>query len=153
MKNFNVAQVISVLANVAVFGGLVFLGYETRQNTVQLRAAASYSLTQGLSNLNSGVCNDGGLADLMVRGEQDLSSLTPAELARFGAFQFDRINLAIHVQILEDEGVSDVQFPYVEFLVRDFHSKPGLQEFLLSVRDTWVGAPELYQALLLDDAN
>jgi len=150
MKKLSVAQIISVLANVAVFGGLVFLGYETHQNTIQLRAAASYSLTEGLSSLNSGIYNDAGLADILVRGEQDLSSLTPPELARFGAFQFDRINLAIHFQVLEGMGVTDVQFPVVEFLVQEFHTKPGLQSWIRSVRDVWVGAPELYQALLSD---
>ena len=148
MKKFSASQAISVLANVAVFGGLVFLGYETHQNTIQLRAAASYSLTEGLSSLNSGVYNDPVLADIIVRGEHDYSSLGPAESLQFASYQFDRINLAIHVQVLEDEGVSDVQFPYVEFLARDFHSKPGLQEFLRAVGDTWVGAPELYDALL-----
>lgn len=128
MKKLNLPQVVSVSANLAVFGGLIFLGYETRQNTVQLRAAASYSITEGLNSLNSGIYSDRELADLVARGEQDLSSLDPTELAQFSAFQFDRINLAIHVQVLEDNGVVDVQFPYVEFLVDEFHRKPGLQQ-------------------------
>ena len=150
MTKSNLPRVIGVFANVAVLGGLLFLGYETRQNTVQLRAAASYSITEGLNNLNSGIYGNRELADLVTRGEQDLSSLDPTELTQFSAFQFDRINLAIHVQVLEEEGVVNVQFPYIEFLVDEYHRKPGLQQFIVSVEDVWRGAPELYDRLRLD---
>lgn len=97
MTKLNLPQVVSVLANIAVFGGLIFLGYETRQSTVQLRAAASYSITEGLHNLNSGIYASREFADLIARGEQD----------------------------------------------------QGLQQFILSVEDVWVGAPELYDRLRL----
>lgn len=150
MKKFDLHQIVSILANIGVFGGLVFLGYETRQNTIQLRAEASYSITEGLNLLNSGLYNNPQLADLINRGEQDLSLLTTAERYQFFSYQFARVNLAIHVQILEQDGVSDVQFPYLEFLTKEFHNKPGLQQFLVKVKDVWVGAPELYEMLLLD---
>lgn len=151
MKKFDLNQIVSILANIAVFGGLVFLGYETRQNTIQLRAEASYAITEGLNFLNSGEYNNPQLADLLNRGQQDLSSLTEVERIQFFAYEFARVNLAIHVQILEQDGVSEVQFPYLEFLIKDFHSKPGLQQFLVEVKDVWVGAPELYEMLVLND--
>ena len=54
----------------------------------------------------------------------------------------------IHYLEMEKEGLTGIHFPYNEFMVNEFHSKPGLQEFLLFVEDTWVGAPDVYDALL-----
>lgn len=97
--------------------------------------------------LNSAVYNDAVLADIVLRGEKDLSSLNPTEQEQFVAFQFDRINLAIHILTLENEGLADVHFPLVEFLIQEYERKPGFQEFLVLVEDDWVGAPELYERL------
>ncbi|MBC2838872.1 hypothetical protein [Robiginitalea sp. SC105] len=150
MSKFNIAQTISVLANVAVLGGLIFLAYETRQNTTQLRAAASYSFTEALYNLNSSVYDNQQLAGIITRGEQDLVLLDSIELVQFVAYQLDRVNLAIHMKVLESEGVVDVQFPYDEFLIQEFHRKPGLQQFMVMMEGKWVGASELYKELRLD---
>ena len=139
---------LALVAHFGVIAGLVFLGYEFRQNTTQLRAEASYSINEALSMLNAGVYNDSVFADIMVRGEADFYSLNQTERAQFIAFQFDRINLMIHYLKMEKEGLTGIHFPYDEFLVNEFHSKPGLQEFLLFVEDTWVGAPDVYDALL-----
>ncbi len=139
---------LSLLAHFGVFAGLIFLGYEIRQNTIQLRAETSYSMNEALSMVNAGVYNDPVFADIKVRGEADFSALNQTERAQFIAFQFDRINLGIHYLALKEEGLSDIHFPYDEFLISEFHRNPGLQEFLILVEDTWVGAPELYDALL-----
>ncbi|MGI9323718.1 MAG: hypothetical protein ACR2PZ_00755 [Pseudomonadales bacterium] len=141
---------LSLVANFGVIAGLLFLGYEIRQNTTQLRSEASYSMNAAISLINSGVYNDAVFADIKVRGEADFSSLNPTERQQFIAFQFDRINLAIHYRALLDEGLSDIHFPYDRFLINDFHRNPGLQQFLEAVEDTWVGEPELYEELRKD---
>jgi hypothetical protein len=138
---------LSLIANFGVIVGLLFLGYEIRQNTTQLRAEASYSINEGLSMINAGIYGDSELANIHVRGKADFSSLDPTERQQFVSFQFDRINLAIHYQALQEEGLADIHFPYDQFLINEFHSNPGLQQFLVSVEDTWLGAPELYEAL------
>lgn len=147
MKKLDLPHIIGVLANAAVFGGLVFLGFETRQNTVQLRSAASYSITEGLNQLNAGIYDNPVLADIVYRGEQDLSALNPVERSQFAAWEFARINLALHIQVLEEDGVADVQFPYIEFLVDEYQRKPGLRQFAASIEDVWQGSPELYRRL------
>jgi len=138
---------LTFVANFGVIGGLVFLGYETQQNTLQLRAEASYSINEALSMMNSGIYNDPIMANIKLRGEADLSSLTPTALQQFIAHQFDRINLAIHVLALEEEGLSDIHFPYIDFLVDQYHENPGLQEFLVLVKDNWKGSEDLYDML------
>ena len=148
MKIGNWNDRLALVAHFGVIAGLVFLGFEIQQNTTQLRAEASYSINEALSMLNAGVYNDSVFADIMVRGDADFYSLNQTERAQFIAFQFDRINLMIHYLELKKEGLTGIHFPYDEFMVNEFHSKPGLQEFLLFVEDTWVGAPDVYDALL-----
>ena len=127
--------------------GLIFLGFEVQQNTTQLRTESSYSVNEALSMLNAGVYNDGILANILERGEKNLSSLDPAERRQFVAYQFDRINLAIHIQSLEADGISDIHFPYVDFLIAQYQSKQGLQEFLVLIESEWAGSRELYDRL------
>ena len=151
MKNEKLNNWLSLIANFGVIAGLVFLGFEIRQNTTQLRSEASYSINEALSLLNAGIYNDPVFANIKVRGESDFASLNPTERSQFIAFQFDRINLAIHYQALKEEGLTDIHFPYDEFLINEFHRNPGLQQFLVVVEDTWLGAPELYDALRKPD--
>lgn len=147
MKTKRINKWITLIANLGVVGGLVFVGFEVQQNTTQIRAEASYSINESLSNLNSAIYNDSVFADIVVRGEERLSSLSPTEQRQFKVYQYDRINLAIYVLELEDDGLAQLHFPYVDRLAQDFHRSPGLQEFLVLVEDEWVGHPELYERL------
>jgi hypothetical protein len=138
---------LALIANVGVIGGLIFLGLEVRQNTTQVRSESSYSINEALSMMNSAIYNDPGLADILERGEKDLFSLNETERRQFISYQFDRINLAIHIRALEQDGLTDIHFPYVEFLTKQFRSNPGLQEFLLLVDDEYEGDRELYDQM------
>ena len=147
MKAKKINSLIGLIANAGVVGGLVFVGYEVQQNTTQMRAEASYTVNEALSIHNSAIYNDAVFADIAVRGDKDLSFLNPVEQRQYFAFQYDRINLAIYILELEDDGITEIHFPYVDRLVQDFHRSSGLQEFLVLVEDEWVGHPELYERL------
>ena len=140
---------LTLIANFGVIAGLIFLGYEIRQNTIQLRAEALYSINDAISTLNAGVYNDAILADIKVRGEADFSSLNPIEREQFIMYQFDRINLAELYLALKDEGLSDIHFPFDQFLIKEFRSKPGLQQFLRHVDEDWEGPRYLYDQMLV----
>ena len=142
---------LTLVANFGVIAGLIFLGYEIRQNTTQLRAEALYSINEAISTLNAGVYNDAVLADIKVRGEADFSSLNQIEREQFSMYQFDRINLAELYLSLKDEGLTDIHFPFVQFLIRDFRSKPGLQQFLKYVDEDWEGSRYLYDQMLVPE--
>lgn len=146
MKKIN--QWLTLGANLVVIVGLIFLTLQIKQNTIQLRSNASFTINQSVSLMNSSEYNNPVLSDILNRGEKNQSSLNPTELRQFRAYQWDRINLAIHILILEEEGLSNLHFPYVTFLIQEFHNKPGLQEFIISVEDTWVGDKKLYFKLL-----
>jgi hypothetical protein len=139
---------LTLLANLGVLGGLVFVGYEIRQNTSQLRADASHSITASVNEMNAGIYADSTLADLVLRGEQNLDALTATERFRFDAFQFSRLNVAEYILDLETEGVSNLNFRFVDHIVREFRTKPGLQAFIRERADTYVGSRELLGQLL-----
>ena len=139
---------LSLTTNLAVLLGLIFVGYEIRQNTAQLRAESSQSITQSVNALNAGLYSDGELADLIIRGTENLESLNSVERIRFAAFQFARLNIAEYVLDLEREGVSDLNFRYVEWIVRDFNEKPGLRAFIREREGSYVGSKELLARLL-----
>ena len=139
---------LTMIANLGVLGGLVFVGLEVRQNTSQLRADASYSITASVNELNAAIYSDSDLAELIFRGEADLSSLTPLERTQFDMFEFSRLNISEYIQDLEAEGVADLNFRYVEYVVRDFQTKPGLRAFIREYQDVYVGSDELLARLL-----
>jgi hypothetical protein len=138
---------LTLLANLGVLGGLVFVGLEIRQNTSQLRADASYSITESVNQMNEGMYGDAALTELVLRGEQNLDALDAIDRTRFEYYQFSRLNLAEYILDLEAEGVADLNFRYVDYIVSDFRSKPGLQEFITSVGDSYAGSAELYSRL------
>lgn len=150
MNRKNLNWWLSVVANLGVIGGLVFVGYEVRQNTVQLRAESSHSITESVNALNDGVYSNPALADILIRGSQDLSALNALEREQFDAFQFARLNIAEYVLDLEREGISDLNFRYVEWIVREFNTKPGLREFIREHEKTYVGSSDLLDRLLND---
>ena len=127
------------------------MGLQVQQNTTQIRADASNSINEALSVINSALYNDPVFADIVVRGEKSYLSLTETEQRQFEAFQYDRVNLATHILTLEDDGLTQVHFPYVDRLAQDFHRSSGLQEFLISIEDDWVGNRELYERLRMRD--
>lgn len=139
---------LTVVANLAVLGGLVFVGLEIRQNTRQLRADASHSITASVNEMNAGVYNDPSLADLLIRGEQDLDDLSSIERRRFDHFQFSRLNVVEYIRDLEAEGVVDLNFRFEDFVVRQFRTKPGLQAFIREREETYAGSQELLAKLV-----
>ena len=144
---------LSVITNVGVLIGLVFVGYEIRQNTVQLRAESSLSITETVNALNAGMYSDPELAEILIRGTEDLGALNSVERSRFDSYQFARLNIAEYALDLEREGVTDLNFRYVEWIVRRFNEKPGLRAFIREHKNTYVGSKELLERLLSDSPD
>jgi hypothetical protein len=153
MNRENVNWWLSVITNIGVLSGLVFVGYEIRQNTVQLRAESSHSITESVNAINTGVYSNPELTSLLIRGDEDLGSLNPVERNQYNAYQFSRLNIADYVLDLEREGVSGLNFNYVEWIVREFNTKPGLRTFIRELEGSFVGSEELLARLLDDSAK
>ena len=153
MKKFDINQTIGIVANLSVLVGLVFVGFEVRQNTQESRAEGARSITESVNVTNAGIYSDPGLAELILRGKQDISSLDPVERERFDRWTFSRLNIAEYILDLEHGGVSDLNFQFVEAVVQDFNNSPGLRVWIREGADTYVGSEELLSRLLEDDQH
>ena len=149
MKKIDLAQIITVLANVGVVIGLVFLTLEIRQNNVQLRAEGAYSINESVNTLNQAVYLDKEFADLLLRGEKSFIDLEPVEQRRLADYFFSEIYLAQYILSLENEGLSNLDFRYVDFKVDQFRTIPGRKEFVEAyVRpSTYFGSDDIQRML------
>jgi hypothetical protein len=78
MKKIDLGQTVTILANLGVIAGIVFLAVELRQNNAFLQAQAGYALSQNRAANNDLLKSSPEFAGLLVkleRGEQ----LTPEE--------------------------------------------------------------------------
>lgn len=130
MKKLDFVQFITILANVGVIAGIVFLSLEVRQNTAQMRAQAAFTINQSVEALNQAVFQAPEFAELLHRGEKSFRNLDPIEQRRLAAYYFSEINLAQYVVGLEEEGLTDLHFRYVDFKVDQFTTAPGRREFV-----------------------
>lgn len=58
MKKIELGQIITILANIGVIAGIVFLAMELRQNTAAVQGATYQALSDGNSNQYLGVVHD-----------------------------------------------------------------------------------------------
>lgn len=73
-----------LLGAIGVIASLFYLGTQIRQNTKTVRTAAYHAIVTNLGNLAADTGRDGAIADLFVRGQVDLESLSPTEQRQFG---------------------------------------------------------------------
>jgi hypothetical protein len=107
---------------------------------------------QMVNHLNAGIFSDATLTEIIEKGTQNFEALEEIERSQFESYQFARLNIADYIMDLEHEGVSDLNFRYVDYIVRDFNNQPGLQAFIRAHAETYVGSPVLL-ARLLNEPN
>ena len=59
---------LTIFANVAVVGGIVFLGVEVRQNSQMMRAETRHEVARGGVDLNTLTATDSALASIVLKG-------------------------------------------------------------------------------------
>jgi hypothetical protein len=67
MRKIDLGQTITILANIGVIAGIVFLALELRQNTVAVQGATYQALSDGISSQYSGVAHDPVLGQALAR--------------------------------------------------------------------------------------
>ena len=140
-------ELFEAVGFVAIMASFIFLALEIRQNTSQMRAEADFSINELRQALNESQYGDATLVDLLIRGAQDINSLNPVERQRFARYQFSRLNLAEYILYLHDEGLSDLHSKYIDYIVGDFNSNPGLAEWIAQYDGAYAGTDELYSRL------
>ena len=156
MKDVNFGAAVTIIANLGVIGGLVFLAFEIRQNTAQMRAEAAYSIHQDVQRLNESVYSSRAFSELLIKADEQYESLDAADKQRVRAFYFSEINLADFVMGLEQEGLSDVIFRTEDFVIDQFQSSPGRRAFIetvykpLNAEEPYVRSEQLHRRLIAE---
>ncbi len=135
-------------ANLGVIASLIFLAFQIRQNTSQMKADASFSINQSLHALNSSIYQDSSFAELYLRGCQSFTNLNEVEKSRFRTYAFDMLNLYIFADKLEDQELGEIHTDISEVMVNRFQNNPGLMEFLKSIEKEWAASDELYKKIV-----
>lgn len=82
MKKIDLGQTINTLANVGVIAGIVFLGYEMRQNTQVARQEAYGTFAQSVIEVGHTITSNPQLADLIAQIQDGKSREEFAPLER-----------------------------------------------------------------------
>jgi hypothetical protein len=97
-------QWLTLIANIAVVGGLVFLALEVRHNT---KVSQIQTHTE-LMNVGHEIHNwkrEPQFAEVVVRAESDFSTLSDSERVQFQTFVFELLNLWEHVMSAHRQGL------------------------------------------------
>ena len=90
MKKLGLGQTITILANIGVLAGIVFLGIEIRQNNELLAAEARAARNDRVLQQPAAVSTDVDLADVLVRAKNG-ETLTESEEVRVISFNVWRL--------------------------------------------------------------
>ena len=89
MKKLDLGQTITILANVGVIAGIVFLGYELRQNNENLLAESRFNHASQVVDFFNGLAADGELSAILIRAREG-EHLDAAE-----AFRLEQLYMAM----------------------------------------------------------
>ena len=151
MKKFDLGQAITILANLGVIAGIVFLALEIRVNTSAVRSASIQAITDGSADALHALAADQELASLRLAGDSDPTSLSEIEAFQYRVYyrqhwlrfqnayfqrRFDALDAAVwgtYERII----CADINRPGVE-AGWPFHAEvldPEFVEFIESCRD------------------
>ena len=89
-----IRNIVELVSAAAVLLGLVFVGLELRQNTSMISAQATYDLNESANTALLELIQNPELADLVLKGNRDPSSLSANELHRYHGWV--RVVLNVH---------------------------------------------------------
>jgi len=125
LKKLDLGQTITILANVGVVAGIIFLAFELQQNNDQLQSQTRANLYRMQAEIQRDIfTNVGGVTDLLVKA-QGGQQLTAVELNRLAAFR-GYVLRTIEFMFRED---SEGSRESADWMVIAFVSIPGFREF------------------------
>jgi hypothetical protein len=98
---------LEVLGLAAVIASVLLLASEIRQNTHTATAQAMLDLNAMANEVLSAEAQSAQLAAVLVKGEEDLSSLSPAEYRQFQSHVYTAINTIDAAHGFFTEGILD----------------------------------------------
>jgi hypothetical protein len=126
MKKIDLSQAVSILANIGVIAGIIFLAYELRQNTLATEITAAQNLVTNIGSRNIVVIESDEFAQVLLRAEAG-EPLTPSETLRLRLFFADALRgwQSIFVQNQQgalDEAIWQTQLAEMELTINGYAS-------------------------------
>ena len=120
------AIVSQIVAVAGVIGSLIFVGLQVHQSNRMMRDSAIRHHAERIQSVSQAVFESPDLADIWLRGGQDIDKLAPAERVRF-------VNLCVYVlriweqlHVQKEAGAVDRQMWEANVnILRDIHAMPG----------------------------
>lgn len=106
MKKTDIGQVIGVLANIGVLGGVIFLAVELRQNTQAVELTSAEGFLSGSSALDLRIAQDPELASLLLRTQRE-EPLTDVEMLQLERWYYASLRQWETAQYLYSIGALD----------------------------------------------
>ena len=129
MKKIDLGQTVTIFANIGVIAGIVFLGFEIRQNTMAVKSEASIGVQSQIQSIYNMLLVD-PMMDIYMRGMENPADLDPLEAAKLNAFL--STNLAafqnIYTQVQEGSYDESLARGYWQ-LLRNLLEMPGMKEY------------------------
>ena len=142
MKKIDLGQTITILANLGVIAGIIFLAVELRQNNRLLSAEAQFSRRQSEQARDFMLIQSGELADVLVRARNG-EGLSQSDELRLFVLAFNWIKdweweySQIQAGNLPDDGT------FLQRMRRAFANPENLYVPEKIFRDTWDNAGSL----------
>jgi len=104
MKKIDLGQWITILANAGVIAGIVFLGFELRQNTTATRVESAQGIQDQIFSIYQMLLID-PMPDIYLRGMESFSTLSAEEQLRFSSFWDVTLQAYQNLYLQTKEGV------------------------------------------------
>lgn len=106
MKKIDIGQAVSILANIGVIAGIVFLGYELRQNTTAMKSTAAQDIYGQIAHIFD-VRMDSEIMAIIIKGNEQPNSLTRVERDQYQAYLGQTVQAWQNIYFQSREGVYD----------------------------------------------
>jgi hypothetical protein len=144
MSLSDLAAVGSFVSGIAVLASLIFIGFQLRQNTRAVRAAASQAHSQGWQQITLPVVESEDFARIWRLGLEDIQRLTEDERMRFYAFAGSTLRFFEGARLQWLHGQLDKEHWHnVEKTAIDFAASSGFKDYW-AVRHHWL-SPDFQQ--------
>jgi len=142
--NWEAAGTIAeVIGAVAVVVSLLYVAAQIRHSTNSTKAGTSFSINTALTSTNNALRSDGEFAEIWIRACQSLDALSEVERVRATSHMLELINLAVYIDQLEQQRLSDAHIDYIPWIAVLYRDNPGFRSFVDSLKNGWSGSREL----------
>jgi len=106
MKKIDLGQTISILANIGVIAGIIFLGYEMRQNTSALKSGAAQNINNQIAGINE-LRMDPEIMSLIIKGDAHPEDLSAVEKQQYFSYLSTILHAWQNMYVQMREGAYD----------------------------------------------